>query len=86
MLKAVAQSALAVVGGGFVATMLLVLLTGSVLAESIATPAPTTILQTACSTCHESKAPGQYARISSVRKTPEGWLMTLVRIDRKSVV
>jgi quinohemoprotein amine dehydrogenase len=39
------------------------------------------LLQTNCGGCHQSSTPGQYARISDIRKTPEGWLMTIVRMQ-----
>jgi quinohemoprotein amine dehydrogenase len=40
------------------------------------------LLQTYCSGCHPVSAPNHYARISSMRKSPEGWLMTLVRMQQ----
>src|SRR3569832_2992792 len=39
------------------------------------------ILQTRCGGCHQQSAPGQFARISDIRKTPEGWLMTIFRMQ-----
>jgi len=39
------------------------------------------ILQTRCGGCHQQSAPGHFARITDIRKTPEGWLMTLFRMQ-----
>lgn len=39
-----------------------------------------TILNARCSACHERLPDGGLARVSAVRKTPEGWDMTLVRM------
>ncbi len=35
-----------------------------------------------CSGCHHESSPGQFDRISAVRKTPEGWTMTLFRMHQ----
>jgi quinohemoprotein amine dehydrogenase len=37
------------------------------------------LLRTYCSGCHQEKG-GQFDRISAIRKTPEGWVMTLARM------
>lgn len=37
------------------------------------------LLRTHCSRCHHENA-GQFERISTIRKSPEGWLMTLSRM------
>ena len=37
------------------------------------------LVRTYCSGCHRESA-GQFERISSIRKTPEGWVMTLFRM------
>ncbi|MGO9991434.1 MAG: quinohemoprotein amine dehydrogenase subunit alpha [Steroidobacteraceae bacterium] len=37
------------------------------------------LVRTYCSGCHHENA-GQFERISSIRKTPEGWVMTLFRM------
>lgn len=34
-----------------------------------------------CGGCHLQSKPGHFARISDIRKTPEGWLMTLFRME-----
>jgi quinohemoprotein amine dehydrogenase len=39
------------------------------------------VLNARCASCHEEKAGGGLSRISEIRKTPEGWDMTLVRMD-----
>lgn len=40
------------------------------------------LVRTYCSGCHHESAPGQFERISAVRKTPEGWTMTLFRMHQ----
>lgn len=35
-----------------------------------------------CSGCHRETAPGHFDRISDIRKTPEGWSMTLFRMHQ----
>jgi quinohemoprotein amine dehydrogenase len=35
-----------------------------------------------CSGCHRETAPGHFDRISDIRKTPEGWAMTLFRMHQ----
>ncbi len=39
------------------------------------------ILGNSCGGCHVQDTPGHFARISDIRKTPEGWLMTLFRMQ-----
>jgi quinohemoprotein amine dehydrogenase len=39
------------------------------------------LLRSSCGGCHQQSTPDQYARISSIRKTPEGWLMTIFRMQ-----
>jgi len=39
----------------------------------------TELLRTNCGGCHQERS-GHFDRISSIRKTPEGWLMTLFRM------
>jgi quinohemoprotein amine dehydrogenase len=59
------------------------LLTSSVtFADSPGDSSAGTLLQTRCGGCHQSSQPGTYARISSLRKTPEGWLMTIFRMQQ----
>lgn len=41
----------------------------------------TQILQETCIACHAEVEDGQFSRISAQRKTPEGWLMTLARMQ-----
>jgi quinohemoprotein amine dehydrogenase len=38
------------------------------------------LLRTWCSGCHKETAPGRFERISAIRKSPEGWVMTLFRM------
>ncbi len=42
---------------------------------------PESILNARCAACHEARADGKLSRIADMRKTPEGWDMTLVRMD-----
>ena len=48
-------------------------------------PAPAraglTAVQAHCSACHRETAPGHFDRISEERKTPEGWAMTIFRMQ-----
>lgn len=48
---------------------------------AVAAPDPgTALVRTWCSGCHHETKPGQFERISAIRKTPEGWVMTLFRM------
>ena len=38
------------------------------------------LLRSFCSGCHRESAPAQFERINAIRKTPEGWVMTLFRM------
>ena len=45
-------------------------------------PAPgLQILRNRCGGCHLQSSPDHFARISEIRKTPEGWLMTIFRMQ-----
>ena len=56
-------------------------------AESIASPAGDaggvglTTLRTYCAGCHTEGPAAQFQRVSVIRKSPEGWLMTIVRMQ-----
>lgn len=39
------------------------------------------LVRSYCSGCHVERGPGQFDRISNIRKTPEGWVMTLFRMQ-----
>ncbi len=39
------------------------------------------ILRESCAACHLQSTPDHFARISEIRKTPEGWLMTIFRMQ-----
>ncbi|MBS0419748.1 MAG: quinohemoprotein amine dehydrogenase subunit alpha [Proteobacteria bacterium] len=39
------------------------------------------ILRNNCGGCHQQSTPGHFARISDIRKSPEGWLMTIFRMQ-----
>jgi quinohemoprotein amine dehydrogenase len=75
------SSAAAVIGG-------LALITLSVMAANVshAEAAPAipseALLQTSCGGCHPASTPGHFARISDIRKSPEGWLMTVFRMQQ----
>jgi quinohemoprotein amine dehydrogenase len=49
------------------------------------TPAPTrdaqTIISQTCAACHSAESKDSWSRISHQRKTPEGWLMTIARMQ-----
>jgi quinohemoprotein amine dehydrogenase len=47
---------------------------------SLSAAAAPDAVQTYCSGCHHETAPGHFERISDIRKTPEGWTMTLFRM------
>jgi quinohemoprotein amine dehydrogenase len=55
---------------------------GAAAAASDRTPAAASgveLVRAYCSGCHQEQA-GSFARISAIRKTPEGWVMTLFRM------
>jgi len=59
------------------------LVAGLVLLWAGAAPAATdsaALVRTYCSGCHEETNPGFFNRISNLRKSPEGWVMTLFRM------
>lgn len=66
------------------AIMLLTVLIGpAAVVDAVAAGDPgAAVLQTSCSGCHTRSASGEYARISNIRKTPEGWLMTIGRMQQ----
>jgi len=48
---------------------------------AVAAPDPgAALVRSHCSGCHHETKPGQFERISAIRKTPEGWVMTLFRM------
>ncbi len=49
-------------------------------AATAATPDGKQVLATTCAACHTPAADGKYPRISDIRKTPEGWDMTIARM------
>jgi quinohemoprotein amine dehydrogenase len=52
-----------------------------------AEPAPgLQILRNSCAGCHIQSSPDHFARISEIRKTPEGWLMTIFRMQHVHAV
>ena len=40
------------------------------------------LINSKCGVCHERQADGTVNRINAVRKTPEGWLMTILRMEQ----
>jgi len=58
-------------------TVAMALLTGG---SAVAADDAATLLQDKCGSCHEADATGGLSRIKGQRKTPEGWLMTIVRM------
>jgi len=57
------------------------LLFGSAMSGARAAEAGAGLLRDRCGGCHQQSAPNQYTRISAIRKTPEGWLMTIFRMQ-----
>ncbi len=57
----------------------LILGAGCCSAAPAATAAGPELVRTYCGGCHQEHA-GQFERISAIRKTPEGWVMTLFRM------
>jgi quinohemoprotein amine dehydrogenase len=53
---------------------------GAAGAAAAATEPGVALVRTWCSGCHREAAPGRFERISAIRKTPEGWVMTLFRM------
>lgn len=49
-------------------------------ASQVAAQSAQSLLNTHCASCHEPGADGGLSRISAVRKSPEGWDMTIVRM------
>ena len=60
--------------------MTLVALLALAPAASAAAEPGAALVRTWCSGCHHESAPGRFDRISAIRKTPEGWVMTLFRM------
>ena len=52
----------------------------SLAGPAVAADAPTDIIRKNCLSCHTEQG-GHFSRISDQRKTPEGWLMTIVRMQ-----
>ena len=51
-------------------------------AEASAAGADASAVRAHCSGCHRESTPGHFDRISDMRKTPEGWEMTLFRMHQ----
>lgn len=51
------------------------------IARADETPRGPEILGNSCGGCHQQSTPGHFARISNIRKSPEGWLMTIFRMQ-----
>jgi hypothetical protein len=62
-----------------------ILLASCLLLGSAAAPAPAAtpeeLLQSTCGGCHPADAQGRLSRIAEQRKTPEGWAMTIQRMQ-----
>ncbi|MBS0366146.1 MAG: quinohemoprotein amine dehydrogenase subunit alpha [Proteobacteria bacterium] len=50
-------------------------------AAAVPTPPGPELLRGRCGGCHLQSGGDHFARISDIRKTPEGWLMTIVRMQ-----
>ncbi len=62
--------------------LFLVLMAPLVVAEDEGIPVRSEPVRAACGACHASDDAGRMSRISYVRKTPEGWQLTLKRMIR----
>ena len=51
------------------------------LAAPVAAEAPEQLLRATCSGCHQPDGAGRLSRIADQRKTPEGWAMTIQRME-----
>jgi quinohemoprotein amine dehydrogenase len=58
--------------------MLLAMTIGGVAARA---ETPEQLLRNTCSGCHQPDAAGRLSRIADQRKTPEGWAMTILRME-----
>ena len=58
--------------------------TASVLtsAQPVHAQSAESLIKSKCGVCHERQADGTVHRINAVRKTPEGWLMTILRMEQ----
>ena len=55
---------------------------GAPAARASAATADASVVRAHCSGCHRESTPGHFDRISDMRKTPEGWDMTLFRMHQ----
>ncbi|MBS0380388.1 MAG: quinohemoprotein amine dehydrogenase subunit alpha [Proteobacteria bacterium] len=60
----------------------LVLLGPAFALPALAAPPDPSAVRAHCSGCHRESSPGHFDRISDMRKTPEGWEMTLFRMHQ----
>lgn len=58
------------------------LLIGAAVPAAADAPPAVEVLQTRCGACHARLQGGGLSRISEQRKTPEGWLMTIARMEQ----
>ncbi|AWK84882.1 quinohemoprotein amine dehydrogenase subunit alpha [Azospirillum thermophilum] len=68
--------------GGLTLAAVLAVQGGAAAAEPPGAAAAQAIIKERCTTCHERQADGTLNRIDHVRKTPEGWTMTLFRMNQ----
>ena len=66
-------------GWGLAALLACTVSAGAVRAAEASGPA---LIAANCGTCHIPAADGRFPRIADIRKTPEGWDMTLSRMER----
>src|SRR5262249_3061152 len=66
----------------FVALASVALLGGAARAVADELPDGRALVRSNCSGCHHESSPGYFERISSMRTTPEGWVMTIFRMPR----
>ena len=60
----------------------IVIATLALAASAAAEESGPTLIRSYCGGCHKEVRPGQFERISVIRKSPEGWVMTLFRMHQ----
>jgi len=63
------------------ASLALVLSASALAASAALAASPEELLRNTCGGCHQPDAAGRLSRISAQRKTPEGWAMTIQRME-----
>lgn len=58
----------------------LLVVAGNSVAQAEEATDGTSLVRSNCSGCHHESSPGYFERVSGVRKSPEGWVMTIFRM------